>query len=517
IKGQHNCLADYLSRHPIQNDEEIFDEDYGINMLFQGEPPEMVYVPENNSQIIGAVVTRSKRKQIAQQQDQIHTTIPSITNDKSSSSSQEKIEHSDEVTSDLITPNNFDITQIKTEQAKDPIILNKIKEIMKDSTKHSYVFKDGILYKLALMRSNSNTKTKLIYLPSSMINSLLQFYHNDPLSGHFGVRRTYLKIKNKFWWPKMKQSISKYIQSCLPCQQYNINRSKKPGQLYPIPVPEGPYQLIGIDYCGPFKKTPSGNLYVLCITDYFTRWVTAIALPDCSAQTTAQALFKEYICRYGVPKSILSDQGTHFKNQLMEAMAKLIGYNHIFSSVYHPQTNGMVERFNATFVPQIAKLQNRENNNWDEFLSPVVFAYNTGIHATTGCSPFQLQYGRDPRLPTDEPPTSFIFNKPQDYYEQLKKNLLILQRQTCDNVNSRQQRYKNRYDKQRADPHYEINDLVLIKIHGTKTKLDPKYSITPKVIIKKQHPSYWVKDEATQVESRVHVNDIRPIFISKTM
>ncbi|CAF4561378.1 unnamed protein product, partial [Rotaria sp. Silwood2] len=72
-------------------------------------------------------------------------------------------------------------------------------------------------------------------------------------------------------------------------------------------------------------------------------------------------------------------------------------------------------------------------------------------------------------------------------------------------------------DKQRADPHYEINDLVLIKIHGTKTKLDPKYSITPKVIIKKQHSIYWVKDEATQVESRVHINDIRPIFISKTM
>ncbi|CAF5087502.1 unnamed protein product, partial [Rotaria sp. Silwood1] len=164
-------------------------------------------------------------------------------------------------------------------------------------------------------------------------------------------------------------------------------------------------------------KTPSGNLYVLCITDYFTRWVTAIALPDCSAQTTAQALFKEYICRYGVPKSILSDQGTHFKNQLMEAMTKLIGYNHIFSSVYHPQTNGMVELFNATFVPQIAKLQNRENNNWDEFLLPVVFVYNTGIHATTGYSPFQLQYDRDSRLPTDEPPTSFIFNKPQDYYE----------------------------------------------------------------------------------------------------
>ncbi|CAF3907401.1 unnamed protein product, partial [Rotaria sordida] len=154
------------------------------------------------------------------------------------------------------------------------------------------------------------------------------------------------------------------------------------------------------------------------------------------------------ICQYGVPLAILSDQGTHFKNQLMESIAKLIGYNHIFSSVYH--------------------LQNLENNNWDEFLSLVVFAYNSNIHATTNYSPFQLQFGRESRLPTDEPSSSFTFSKPNDYYVQMKKNLLIIQRQ-----------YKINYDKQRPNPYYEINDPVRIKIHGIKKKLEPKYSITP--------------------------------------
>ena len=219
----------------------------------------------------------------------------------------------------------------------------------------------------------------------------------------------------------MKQSIIQHIQSCLPCQQHNISRTKKPGQLNPIPTPEEPFQLIDIDYCGPFKPTPRGNQYVLCITDYFTRWITAIVLPDCLAQITAQTLFNNYICQYGVPLAILSDQGTHFKNQLMESIAKLIGYNHIFSSVYHSQSNEMIECFNATFVPQIVKLQELENNNWDKFLSPVVFIYNTDIHATTNYSPFQLQFGREPRLPTDEPSSSFTFNEPNDYYVQLKK------------------------------------------------------------------------------------------------
>jgi transposase InsO family protein len=128
--------------------------------------------------------------------------------------------------------------------------------------------------------------------------------------------------------------------------------------------------------------------------------------------------YQRYVCRYGVPLSILSDQGTHFHNQLMDAMAKLLGYNHIFSTVYHPQSNGMVERFNATFVPQLAKLHDRENNNWDEYLPAVVFAYNTGIHSTTQHSPFQLQFGREPRLPTDNA-SNYVFHKPMDYYHQL--------------------------------------------------------------------------------------------------
>ncbi|CAF1401447.1 unnamed protein product [Rotaria sordida] len=94
----------------------------------------------------------------------------------------------------------------------------------------------------------------------------------------------------------------------------------------------------------------------------------------------------------------------------------------------------MIERFKAIFVPQIVKLQDLGNNNYDEFLSPVVFACNIRIHATANYSPFQLQFGREPRLPTDEPSSSFTFNKPNDYYVQLKKNLLIIQQHARDNI-----------------------------------------------------------------------------------
>ncbi|CAF3628734.1 unnamed protein product, partial [Rotaria socialis] len=316
IKGQHNCLADYLSRNPMQSEpEEIFEEDYGISTLFNGEPPILASVSGDIHPVIGAVVTRSMKKQYFQRTTELDKSSSSIVKEIDSSSLEQLKESSNQSQVNLDTCNQFDIKQIKSEQDKDFIIQKKVKEVQQNPTRGAFVLHDGLLYKLMPMNLRSITKLKLIYIPSSMVNSLLKAYHSDPLSGHFGIRRKYYKLKNKYWWPTMKQSIAQFIKSCLPCQQYNVSRLKKPGLLCPIETPAGPFQLIDIDYCGPFKRTPRENQYVLCITDYFTRWVIAVALPDCTAQTTAQTIFTEYICRYGVPMSILTDQGTHFKNQ----------------------------------------------------------------------------------------------------------------------------------------------------------------------------------------------------------
>jgi transposase InsO family protein len=347
-----------------------------------------------------------------------------------------------------------------------------------------------------------------------MVQLLLQACHDDPMTGgHFSTDRIYYKVKTQYWWPGMRSAIKQHVRSCILCQQYNVSRQKRPGQLRPIKPPDGPLTFIGIDYCGPFRVTPRENQYVLVITDHFTRHVTAIALPNCTAETTAQTLFNEYFCKYGIPSVILSDQGSHFRNQLMDNIQKLIGYNHIYSTPYHPQTNGIVERFNSTFVPQISKLQDTQDNNWDEYLQAVVFAYNTGIHKTTRYSPYELLYGRPPRLPIDARPTHFTFNRPNDYFEQLKRTLRIYHQSAKHNIIQQQQMNKEWYDRNRLDPHYQIGDKVLTRIYGLRGKLDPKFSITPRIIIHAQHPIYIVEDETTQVQSQVHVGDLRPIIL----
>lgn len=212
--------------------------------------------------------------------------------------------------------------------------------------------------------------------------------------------------------------VARNEEKCLRCQAYNISRQKRPDFLHSIKTPDGPNQLLGIDFCGAFPTTPDENKYVLCITDYYTKFVTAVVLPCCTAIVTAETLFKEHICRFGVPKATLT-----LKNELMNSLSLLIGFNHIYCTPYHPKSNGQIERFNATFVVQLAKLTDHETNNWDQHLHPIVFAYNTGLHSTTKFSPFELLFGREAYLPIDPAPKNFKLSKPIDYLDQLHRSL----------------------------------------------------------------------------------------------
>ncbi|CAF1624779.1 unnamed protein product [Rotaria magnacalcarata] len=517
-----NCLPDFLSRYSTESNDDLFEVEYGLESKdkstilpsSQLTPSPSSRHDNKNSTILARMELRSHSNQ-HQKGRNIQTSNKEITTDN-----QLDIESDNQTTpNNSFTPkfssNLFDLTKLSEEQHNDTTIRNIIENMRTYPNNFSFVLKNNLLHKLITPSRYSKRKLEVIYVPSSMLKSLLRACHDDPMTGaHFSLDRTYNKIRYYYWWSDMKSTIKHYIESCLLCKQYNVTRYKRYGHLRPIAPPEGPFLLIGIDYCGPLKRTPRENQYVLVITDYFSRHITAIALPNCTAETTAQALFNEYFCKFGIPAVILSDQGSHFRNQLMDNIKNLIGYNHIYSTPYHPQTNGIVERFNATFIPQVSKLQDTQDNNWDEYLQAVVFAYNTGIHKTTKYSPFELLYGRLPRLPISTRPQYFSFVKPNDYFEQLRKTLRIYHQAAKHHIVLQQQNNKTAYDHNRFDPQYKIGDKVLTRIHGNRGKLDPKFSPIPKVITQVHHPIYVVQDETNHASFQVHVADLRPIIIN---
>ncbi|CAF0988774.1 unnamed protein product [Rotaria magnacalcarata] len=517
-----NCLPDFLSRYSTESNDDLFEVEYGLESKdkstilpsSQLTPSPSSRHDNKNSTILARMELRSHSNQ-HQKGRNIQTSNKEITTDN-----QLDIESDNQTTpNNSFTPkfssNLFDLTKLSEEQHNDTTIRNIIENMRTYPNNFSFVLKNNLLHKLITPSRYSKRKLEVIYVPSSMLKSLLRACHDDPMTGaHFSLDRTYNRIRYYYWWPDMKSTIKHYIESCLLCKQYNVTRYKRYGHLRPIAPPEGPFLLIGIDYCGPLKRTPRENQYVLVITDYFSRHITAIALPNCTAETTAQALFNEYFCKFGIPAVILSDQGSHFRNQLMDNIKNIIGYNHIYSTPYHPQTNGIVERFNATYIPQVSKLQDTQDNNWDEYLQAVVFAYNTGIHKTTKYSPFELLYGRLPRLPISTRPQYFSFVKPNDYFEQLRKTLRIYHQAAKHHIVLQQQNNKTAYDHNRFDPQYKIGDKVLTRIHGNRGKLDPKFSPIPKVITQVHHPIYVVQDETNHASFQVHVADLRPIIIN---
>ena len=180
IKGQRNCLADYLSRNPIQSEsEEIFEEDYGISTLFAEEPSVPASVPDDKNSILSTVTTRSMKKQLFQETELNKRALPNQ-NELESSSLEQLKDLSSYSQANSYTCNQFDKKHIKAEQSKDHVVQKRMKEIQQDPTRGSFVLYEELLYKLMTTHSRNITKIKLIYIPSSMVNSLLKADHSYP-------------------------------------------------------------------------------------------------------------------------------------------------------------------------------------------------------------------------------------------------------------------------------------------------------------------------------------------------
>lgn len=142
-----------------------------------------------------------------------------------------------------------------------------------------------------------------------------------------------------------------------------------------------------------------GNRYALVFQDYLSKWPEVYALPDRKAETVAKCLL-DLVWRHGVPNRIIHDRAAEFLSDVLQETARLLGVKQLPTSGGHPQTDGLVERFNQTLKQTLAKVVNKGGRNWDKLLGPVLLAYRATPHTSTGMSPFYLVYGRMPCLPT---------------------------------------------------------------------------------------------------------------------
>ena len=147
-------------------------------------------------------------------------------------------------------------------------------------------------------------------------------------------------------------------------------------------------QLVTVDLMGPFSCSQNGNCYIIVASDYFTKWCEAYAIPNMEAKTVAKYLTREMFFRFSPPEALHSDQGRKFDGLLPKEICRILQIRKSRTSPYHPQFYGLVERLNRTLM--IATSAKDNPLNWEEYLQPICFAYNTSIHSSTGFIPFYL-------------------------------------------------------------------------------------------------------------------------------
>ena len=173
---------------------------------------------------------------------------------------------------------------------------------------------------------------------------MLELDHKIPLAGHLDVEKTRQRILRRFYWPTCFKDSEEFCKCCEKCQK-TINWKAPPAPLIPLPIDTEPFKKIAMNIIGLLLRSRSRNHYVLVICDYATRYPEAIPLKSIDAAHVAEEIIKVF-ARVGVPEEILTDQGSNFTSQLLAELYRLLHIHPICTSPYHPQTNGLVERFN---------------------------------------------------------------------------------------------------------------------------------------------------------------------------
>ncbi|KRX42021.1 Gypsy retrotransposon integrase-like protein 1, partial [Trichinella sp. T6] len=259
--------------------------------------------------------------------------------------------------------------------------------------RRTWVDEDGLIWRHRRgLTAEEGAKQALV--PRALRNEVLQSMHDSRYAGHLGERRTLARVRSRFYWPGMSGDVHTWCRTCTQCARRKgpTKNNRAPMQAMAAGYP---LQRVGMDILGPLEKTPSGNRYVLVLTDYFTKWTAAFPLANMEASTVAKVLVEKYVAYFGAPDCLHSDQGRSFEASVVLEMCRLFGIKKTRSSPYHPQGNGQAERFNRTLLDMLSIMVDGNPGQWDDMLPFVMLAYNSSVHESTGVTPAIAMLGRE--------------------------------------------------------------------------------------------------------------------------
>ncbi|XP_062527581.1 uncharacterized protein LOC134199889 [Bombyx mori] len=350
-------------------------------------------------------------------------------------------------------------------------------------------------------------KNSVVFPAPSEISKILKENHDLPIAGHVGTSRMYNRIKEKYHWKNMKSDIENYVKKCIQCQTNKALRqiNRQPMQITSSST--APFQRIALDIVGPLPETGQVKLkYILTLQDDLTKYSTAYPISNASAEECCECLI-HFISLFGIPKIILTDQGTNFTADLFKKTCEFLKIKQLWSSPYHPQTQGALERSHSTLKEYLKSYVNENQTNWHKYVYTYVLAYNTNVHTTTKFTPYELLFGHKPYLPDSiyDPSPSGTYH---EYVKMLNHRLKLTRDKALENIQKSKENSKTYYDRRSRPSTYKIGDMVYLKNHLRLRKaLSPLWKGPYKVV--KIHGNHTLSLLINRRHVRHHYDEIK--------
>jgi len=368
------------------------------------------------------------------------------------------------------------------------------------------VIKNGVLFRNHV-DPVTDMITTLLVLPRSLIDEAVHRAHGTLLTGHGGIEKTKRRLLACYYWPNMDADIKDALMACPKCQKTTKDRGTKE-VLHPLPQCSAPNQRLHMDLFGPLKTPTKAKAYIMCMTDAFTKYVEVTLIMDKMAETVSQAIFDNWICRYGLPLEIVTDGGKEFCNKVSADLFEKLRITHSVTSPAHPQCNAQAEVANKHFQKYLARMCENNTLHWEHLLPPMAFAYNTSVHSTTGLTPSFLLFGYNPLLPGLIPPS---------LEESENNNRLQALQQARDAAHMHStklsQQYKLAHDKKAKPNELVPGQQVLLDVRlftNCNKKLAEKWE--GPYFIYKVHPKGVIDILRNNKVHRVNVDRIKPFL-----
>ena len=396
-----------------------------------------------------------------------------------------------EIVKDDVSPEDFQKAQYNDPSLSKARYLADQEQVLQGKTGTVRWFrKSGLVYReYTSVKGNVSVQ---VLVPVSLRETVMRLAHESIMSGHMGTMRTVSRVLSEFYWPGVQSDVKRFCQSCDICQRTVAKGRITKVPLQQMPLIDEPFQRVAVDLIGPLHPiTDRGNRYILTLVDFATRYPEAVALPTIETEPVAEALV-EIFSRVGVPREMLSDNGSQFTSTLMKEVSRLLSMRQLTSSPYHAMCNGLVERFNGTLKQMLKRMCSERPRDWDKHLSPALFAYREVPQESLGFSPFELVYGRTVRGPMtilkelwtkeiNDPSVKSTYQYIIDLRDRLESTCQLAK----ENLSRASKRHKTYYDRKARDRRLEVGDKVLILLPTDKNKLllqwKGPYNVTKKL------------------------------------